>query len=636
MFTDMVGYSALTQSNESLAMEVLAKHNELLRPLFKAFRGKEVKTIGDSFLIEFESALEATRCAFEVQSAVHAYNLTAEEGRRMLLRVGIHLGDIIHEGSDVFGDAVNIASRIEPLAEPGGICVSAQVRDQVSNKFDHPLLSLGEKVLKNISGPLVVYKVEMPWEGSESSANLDRRRLAVLPFISISPDPNDEYFADGLTEELIGRLSLLRGVEVIARTSVMSFKKQEKTASQIGHDLHVGTLLEGSVRKAGNRIRVTAQLIDVGSEGHLWMENYDRSLEDIFAVQTEVAERVASSLELKLTEENKRMIQRETNASPEAHALYLKGRYYWNQRNKEAVTKAIEYFKLAVDQDPDFAEGYSGLAMCYLVLGRNQLADPIEAFPKAKEYTKRALELDPDLAEAHACLANNMHYYDYDPKGAEKEFRRAIELNPSYATAHQWLAHCLAQQGRTEEAYSEISKAKELDPLSRIINLNLGDTLYYQKRYDESIAQLNRLKEMDPNFAFLYASLAMAYQMQGRYDKALASADTYGEVSKRPLEAELIKAQIYATMGNPYEAHRLLSNAEADYKKEALSPLKIGAVYCLLGETEKCFEWMNRAYEERDPMLMVIKIEPEFARLRDDRRFLALQEKVGLTGLHED
>ena len=361
------------------------------------------------------------------------------------------------------------------------------------------------------------------------------------------------------------------------------------------------------------------------------MENYDRNLEDIFAVQSEVSEKVASSLELKLTAENRRTMRREThNASPEAYSLYLKGRYYWNIRSKEAVTKAIEYFKLAVDQDHNFAAGYSGLAMCYLVLGRNQLLDPTDAFPKAKEYTRKALELDPDLAEARVCLANSMHYYDYDPKGAEKEFRTAIELNPSYATAHQWLSHCLVQQGRLDECYSEISKAKELDPLSRIINLNVGDSLFYQKRYAEALAQFNKVKEMDPNFAFVYGSLAEVYQCLGRYEEALESADTYGKVSKRQLEAKLIKAQVYAAMGNLSESRRLLSDVEAEYKKEALSPLKIGTVYCLLGEIDACFEWMNRAYEERDPNVMIIKIEPEFARLKGDLRFLSLQKKIGL------
>jgi len=629
MFTDMVGYSALAQTNESLAMEALSKQNDILRPLFRRFRGTEVKTIGDSFLVEFESALEAVKCGFEVQSALHDYNAGVARERRLPLRIGIHLGDVIHEGSDIFGDAVNIASRIEPLAESGGICVSSQVRDQVSNKFDRRFVSLGEKLLKNISAPITVYRLEMPWENAPAG-DLDRRRVAVLPFVSISPDPNDEYFADGLTEELIGRLSLLKGVEVIARTSVMSFKKQEKTASQIGRDLRVGTLLEGSVRKAGNRIRVTAQLIDANSEGHLWMENYDRNLEDVFAVQTEVAERVASSLELKLTPESKKLMRQGSTGSPEAHALYLKGRYYWNVRSKEAIDKAIEYFELAVEQDPDFAAGYSGLAMCHLVLGRNQLGDPGVEFPKAKEYTKRALEIDPDLAEARACLANNMHYYDFDPKGAEKEFRKAIDMNPSYATAHQWLAHCLAQQGRLDECLAEISKAKELDPLSRIINLNLGDALYYLRRYEESLAQFGKLKEMDPSFAFLYPSMGSLYGIQGRYDDALEAVERYGEISKRPLETKLLTANVYAMKGDSDDARRLLADVEPNYENEALSPFKIGVVHYLLGETDKCYEWIETAYERRDPNIMTMKIDPELSRLRDDPRFRAMLERIGL------
>ena len=413
----------------------------------------------------------------------------------------------------------------------------------------------------------------------------------------------------------------------------MNYKKEKKNASQIGTELKSGTLLEGSVRKAGNRIRVTAQLIDANTQGHLWMENYDRNLEDVFAVQTEVAERVASSLELKLTPESKRLMRQGSTGSPEAHALYLKGRYYWNVRSKEAIDKAIEYFVLAVEQDPGFAAGYSGLAMCHLVRGRNQLGDPGVEFPKAKEYTKRALGIDPDLAEARACLANSMHYYDFDPKSAEKEFKRAIELNPSYATAHQWLAHCLVQQGRLDEGLVEIAKAKELDPLSRIINLNFGDALYYLGRYDESLAQFDELIEMDPNFTFVYPSLGNLYKVQGRYEDALNAADRYGELSKRPLETELLKADVYAMKGDPDRARRLLADVEPDYEKEALSPFRIGVVHYLLGDTDRCYEWIDRAFERRDPNIMTMKIEPDLSRLRSDPRFRAILEKIGLGSL---
>ncbi len=311
MFTDIVGYTALTQKDEPLSLRLLEEQRKIVRALLPNHAGKEIKTIGDAFLIEFASALEAVRCAFEIQKALHESNRKRSPENQVLLRIGIHLGDVLHNQNDVYGDAVNIASRIEALAVPGGICLTEQVYAQIKNKFEHPLVSEGSKTLKNVTDNIEIYKVVLPWDRQPvSEMSLDRHRIAVLPFASLSPDPNDEYFADGLTEELIARLSLLKGLEVIARTSVMNYKKKEKNANQIGKELRAGTLIEGSVRKAGNRIRVTAQLINSNTEGHLWAESYDRKLEDIFAVQSEVAESVASSLHLRLSDLDRKNIDR--------------------------------------------------------------------------------------------------------------------------------------------------------------------------------------------------------------------------------------------------------------------------------------------------------------------------------------
>ena len=279
MFTDLVGYTALTQRNEALAMQLLEEHRRLVRPFFPKHNGREVKTIGDAFLVEFASALEATRCAFDIQQSLNELNSGRQEDRRVLLRVGIHLGDVIHDQNDVYGDAVNIASRIEPLASPGGICVSQQVYDQIKNKFEFPLSTLGEKTLKNVSEPVEVYRVILPWEKkSESESSLEKTRIAVLPFTNMSSNPEEGYFADGMTEELITSLSGVRQLTVIARTSVMGYKGTTKKVREIGRELEVGSVLEGSVRKAGNKVRITAQLIDAATEGHLWAQNYDRQL----------------------------------------------------------------------------------------------------------------------------------------------------------------------------------------------------------------------------------------------------------------------------------------------------------------------------------------------------------------------
>ena len=286
MFTDIVGYSSLTQKNERLALELLEEHRKIVRPIIARHNGREIKTMGDAFLIEFGSALEATDCAIDMQKSLRDYDQCSTAERRIRLRIGIHVGDVVQRQSDVLGDAVNIASRIEPLAEADGICISQQVYDQIRNKIDRSIEDLGPHQLKNIDYPINVYRILPSWEDSAiAQVRLDRKRVAVLPFLNISPDPNDAYFADGLTEELMARLSSIRGLKVIARTSIMRYKGTSKSAGEIGKELKSGTVLEGSVRKAANRLRVTAQLIDTTTEEHLWAQNYDRDLEDVFAIQ---------------------------------------------------------------------------------------------------------------------------------------------------------------------------------------------------------------------------------------------------------------------------------------------------------------------------------------------------------------
>jgi TolB-like protein/class 3 adenylate cyclase len=295
MLTDIVGYTALGQENESAALELLARHRELIRPLFSRHAGREVKTMGDAFLVEFASALEATLCAIDIQSTVHSRNL--ERGEKLQVRIGIHVGDVMHQEGDVLGDTVNVASRIEPLAQAGGVCISGQVFDHVKNKVSYPFVRLEAGRLKNVNDSVEVYRIVLPWEGQVSKViELDTRRIAILPFSNMSPDPNDEYFADGITEEVISTASAITGLTLIARASVMRYKGMTKGIEEIGKELQVGTVLEGSVRKAGSRLRIGVQLIDVQSQGHLWAETYDRDFGDVFAVQSDIAKQVANAL----------------------------------------------------------------------------------------------------------------------------------------------------------------------------------------------------------------------------------------------------------------------------------------------------------------------------------------------------
>ena len=315
MFTDMVDYTAMSEKNEALALTMLEEHRTLLRPVFARHGGHEVKTIGDGFLVEFPSALEAVRGALEIQQLMYKRNLSVPSERKILLRVAVHLGDVEHRDGDVYGDAVNIASRIQRLADPGGVCITQQVFDHVRNTEEFRTEPLGQNQLKNVQMPTVIYRVLPPTEQTKltRSDSLEPRRVAALPLAILSSDHQDEYFADGLTEEIINTLSSISGLNVIARTSVMKYKQSNKSVGEIGRELKVGTILEGSVRKAGGRLRISVQLIDVGSEAPIWAQKYDRELEDVFKIQTDIAERVAEALKVQLFRENKKTDRRQSS-----------------------------------------------------------------------------------------------------------------------------------------------------------------------------------------------------------------------------------------------------------------------------------------------------------------------------------
>src|SRR3989442_11214457 len=313
--------------------------------------------MGDGFLVESPSALEAVRCALEIQQLMEKRNESVSPERKILLRVAVHLGDVEHRDGDVYGDAVNIASRIQSLADPGGVCITQQVFDHIRNNEEFQTTPLGQNQLKNVQMPTVVYRVVPQTERAKltKSDALEPRRVAALPLAILSSDHQDEYFADGLTEEIINTLSSIPGLNVIARTSVMKYKQANKSVGEIGRELKVGTILEGSVRKAGSRVRISIQLIDVGSEAPIWAQKYDRELEDVFKIQTDIAERVAEALKVQLLRENRKLIEEKAPEDIGAYVLYLRGRYYWSKRTKEDLEKAIAYFREAIEKDPNYA-----------------------------------------------------------------------------------------------------------------------------------------------------------------------------------------------------------------------------------------------------------------------------------------
>ena len=628
MFTDIVGYSSMTSANEGKGLRLLEEHRRTIRPVIRKFHGIEVKTIGDAFLVEFPSAVDAVNCSVEIQNQFARSNALRgpEEGVRV--RIGIHVGDIVHSGGDVLGDAVNVAARVEPLAEPGGILVTRQVVDQVERKVEYPMRRIGSPELKNIGYPVEVYKVIMPRDSGETGGKeLDPKRLAILPFANMSPDPNDRYFADGMTEELISTVSRIKELAVISRTSVMRYRETETPISRIGRELNVGSVIEGSVRKADNKVRITVQLIEVEADRHLWSQSYDRDLKDVFAIQGDIAEQVAGSLKIQLLAGQKLNMRRQATSSPEAYTLYLKGRYYWNERTEDGTNKALRYFDEALKLDPAFAMAHTGLADSYNILSDYGWMDPGRALPLAKAYATKALELDDSLAEAHASLGITIANLDWDFTTSEREYRRAIELKPNYAPAYHWYALNLTFARRHAEAAAAEKRALALDPYSRVYRMASANNSLEEGSYEEAMKGYLELVESYPDFGALRLWKAIAHVVMAQYDKAIQEAKKFVELDGGSWTSKLLLAWVYAEEGSSGEARKLTSEAVEARTRTFVSPTNIGWVKLTLGETKEGYEWLEKALLEKDPSILYFNGLPWMKKFRADPRWVAIEKQ---------
>ena len=633
MFTDIVGYTLLAQKNESLSLSLLEEQRKLVREILNRHNGREVKTIGDGFLIEFPSALDAVRCAYDIQENAREHNVPSSEEKRVHLRIGIHLGDVVESEGDISGDAVNVASRIGPFAENGGISLSRQVYDQVQNKFELPLTSLGTKNLKNVATPIELYKVTLPWteERVISPAQPDKKRIAVLPFANISPSPSDEYFSDGMTEELIATLSRIKNLGVIARTSIIRYKGLTKPVAEIGRELNVGTVLEGSVRVAGKKLRITAQLIDAATEEHLWAETYDRNLEDAFAIQTDIAKRITKALKVRVLQNETLRLEKKATGIPEAYSLYLKGRHALNTRTEKGLKDAIEHFEDSIRHDPKFALAYTGLADAYSILASYSLeyVPPKEGFPKAKKAAEKALLIDNYLAEAHASLGLVKFYYEWDWNGAEAEFKKALELNPGYAQAHQYYADFVKSFGRFDEALEEMKKALTLDPLSYSINTGIGHVLYLSRKYDLAIDQYRKVVESDPAFVPARLWFGRPYLQKGMFKEAIQQSEEAVKLANESTVSLATLGQAYASAGNKGDAGKILDRLLERSKKQYVPSYWIALVQMSIGNKDEAFAWLEKAYNDRSSWLVWANVEPRFDTLRSDPRFTSLLVRIG-------
>lgn len=458
--------------------------------------------------------------------------------------------------------------------------------------------------------------------------------LLVLPFENLSGEPRQDYISDGLTEELIAQLGKLNPekLRVLARTTSMAYKHTTKPASQIGREMGVNYIIEGSVRQSNHRVRIVAQLIQVSDQTHVLTETFERDLSDVLALQSDVARAAADEIEIKLTPVQLARLERHRSVDPEAYLAYLRGRSYWNARTPDGLQKGIEFFNQAISRDPTYAPPYAGLADSYSLLAANgyDVLPPHEALPKAKAAALKAIELDETLAEAHTSLASARLVFDWDWAGAEKEFKRALELNPSYSTAHQWYGLYLRAMGRLDDAIEENKRALALDSRGLVTNVALAEAFYFSRKYDEAIDQCRRTLEIDPNFFLPYYIRGRVYEEKRMYPEALAEFEKGGTLSGNSPLMLMGLGHAYGASGNRKEAKRLLAQLEDLSRQRYVPPLYIAGVYEGLGEQDQAFAWLEKAFGERSDHLIYLERDPIADPTRTDPRFIALARRIGL------
>jgi len=638
MFTDIVGYTELAHADEGTALRLVREQEEIVTPLLALHRGRRIKSTGDGLLVEFESALHATQCAFDIQERLYERNSRAGVVP-LRVRIGIHLGDVEEQGTDILGDAVNLAARIEPIADPGGVCLSAQVHDQVRNKVPYPLEKLGPRTLKGIRGPVDVFRLVLPWTASVIPTDAHpKNRIAVLPFTNISPDPNDAYIADGMTEELIATMSKISGLNVIARTSVTRYKSGERNVEEIAKEVRAGTILEGSVRKAGDKVRITVQVIDSESEVHLWAESYDREMKDIFSIESDIAQTVAEAVKVRLGATERSQVQSEPTHSPEAHALYLRGvAYNTTEYGREAsLISAIKCFERAIRIDPTYASAHSWLADSYLSLYLLGALPAEKAWTEGEAAATRALELDPNDSDAHAALCA-LRFYQGDMARAEREVRKALELSPNNTYNHSYFAGLLANTDRIEEALSQARIAIELAPLDRFANEMLVWILKNERRYDQAIAVLRGILEFDPDHADFRTSLGECEMGLSHADRAVPEFRKADELERSDLTQSNL-AWALARSGGAVEASHILDTLVQQSASRAVAYHCITQIQVALGHPEAAYAVWERALAENDSRRLrslphALRTGLAYDGLRTEPRFTALLTRLG-AGAH--
>ncbi|MBA3961295.1 MAG: hypothetical protein H0X40_05260 [Chthoniobacterales bacterium] len=675
LFIDIVGYSKLLIEEQKERLHQLTAI-VLATAQVRTSTDEQLVRLptGDGMALVFHhSAEEPARCALEIAAALQKHP-------DLPVRMGIHSGPVsevrdVSGRSNIAGAGINMAQRVMDCGDAGHILLSQHVADdlvqyrqwaprlhdlgdcEVKHGVRLHLVNLYAEPLGNAAlpqkfqqaKPKPARRINLGWiaalalaailaagaayyyfsayRSASKGAAIPEKSIAVLPFENLSRDPENAYFAEGIQEEILTRVAKVADLKVISRTSTQRFKSAPGDLRQIAQQLGVAHILEGSVQKSADQVRVNVQLIEAATDAHLWAEIYDRKLTDVFGVETEIAKKIADSLQAKLTgSEQKAMAARPTE-NTEAHELYLKGRYFWGKRTGDGFRKALDYFHQALNQDPNYALAYAGIADCYVLLIAWTPASPVEYLPKARAAANKALEIDNSLGEAHASLGEVM-IGELNPRDARREFERAIELNPNYATAHHWLGiDALAPLGEHDHAIAELKRAVELDPFSAIINANLGLSYTLARRYSEAIAQLRKTVELDPAFPYAHSMLGEALVLSGQLDQAIGEYERTYNISHEHFPL-LRAAHAYALKGDRKKALQLFNQAK-ELGKPIVWAFGCALVHIGLGDKEEAINWLEQSYRQKESTnISLIRVHPFLDPLRGDPRFEKLADKI--------
>jgi len=629
LFADMTGYTALMQENEQLARRKRQRLKEVLENTIGQFNGKILQYYGDGSLSIFNSAIDSVHAAIQIQQHL-------QHDPKVDLRIGIHTGDVTIEEESIYGDGVNLASRIESLAVPGGVFISEKVFDEIRNQQHIQTRELGYFELKNIKQPVRVFAIAnngiiVPGRNEvRGKTTAPVNRLAVLPFVNMSADPENEYFSDGITEELLNALTRVNGLQVTSRTSAFAFKGRNDDIRDIAIQLNVDKVLEGSVRKAGNRVRITAQLINASDGFHIWSETYDRNLNDIFEVQDEISGIIANKLKENLTAAPPRVQSSVKNVAAYTH--YLKGLHFKNKLTPADTRKAIECFKQAIAIEPGYAQAYAMVAQAYSTLGSHGQMIPHTAFEIAHQYADKALELDDTISEGHIAKAMPFLFYEWKWNEAYEALQKAIQLNPGAADGYDLLGFYYIAMGQKAQAVKTLEEAEQIDPLSPTIIRSLGMMYIFSERYSDAIIQAEKLLEMDPQMRSGIELKGWGTGLNGDWQTALQLFEEVHRLTNHPLKGLMGLGYAYAKLGMHDKAMDCIHKLELRQEQEPDSVIDgdFASVWLGLGNLDKTFYYLNECINKRmGPVACFIEYPP-YKKIKTDPRFEDLKKKMGI------